>query len=103
FFFSSRRRHTRFSRDWSSDVCSRSHDRRDDVGQERQEDVLPRSGRNRHVDRVALALALALEAGGAGARIERPLVDARVEDVGAVDRKSVRVGKEGGSGGGAWV
>src|SRR5690606_40601178 len=22
FFFSSRRRHTRFSRDWSSDVCS---------------------------------------------------------------------------------
>src|SRR5690606_39545756 len=28
FFFSSRRRHTRFSRDWSSDVCSsdlRSH------------------------------------------------------------------------------
>src|SRR5690606_23996002 len=23
FFFSSRRRHTRFSRDWSSDVCSR--------------------------------------------------------------------------------
>src|SRR5690606_40717996 len=28
FFFSSRRRHTRFSRDWSSDVCSfRSFDR----------------------------------------------------------------------------
>src|SRR5690606_39527264 len=30
FFFSSRRRHTRFSRDWSSDVCSsdlgRAHD-----------------------------------------------------------------------------
>src|SRR5690606_40497673 len=24
FFFSSRRRHTRFSRDWSSDVCSNS-------------------------------------------------------------------------------
>src|SRR5690606_40403793 len=30
FFFSSRRRHTRFSRDWSSDVCSSdlSHARR---------------------------------------------------------------------------
>src|SRR5690606_40347461 len=31
FFFSSRRRHTRFSRDWSSDVCSsdlRAHQRR---------------------------------------------------------------------------
>src|SRR5690606_31600189 len=34
FFFSSRRRHTRFSRDWSSDVCSSDLDARrqgDDV------------------------------------------------------------------------
>src|SRR5690606_25189882 len=39
FFFSSRRRHTRFSRDWSSDVCSSDltadgvsdPDRRDDL------------------------------------------------------------------------
>src|SRR5690606_8030314 len=30
FFFSSRRRHTRFSRDWSSDVCS--SDLRDVIG-----------------------------------------------------------------------
>src|SRR5690606_40616597 len=30
FFFSSRRRHTRFSRDWSSDVCS--SDLHDDYG-----------------------------------------------------------------------
>src|SRR5436309_15974623 len=30
FFFSSRRRHTRFSRDWSSDVCS--SDLAQDVG-----------------------------------------------------------------------
>src|SRR5690606_40540351 len=28
FFFSSRRRHTRFSRDWSSDVCSSDLDER---------------------------------------------------------------------------
>src|SRR5690606_39312050 len=28
FFFSSRRRHTRFSRDWSSDVCSSDLHRR---------------------------------------------------------------------------
>src|SRR5690606_40380696 len=28
FFFSSRRRHTRFSRDWSSDVCSSDLDPR---------------------------------------------------------------------------
>src|SRR5207302_3287636 len=35
FFFSSRRRHTRFSRDWSSDVCS------SDLGQ----GLLPQPGR----------------------------------------------------------
>src|SRR2546422_6159414 len=29
FFFSSRRRHTRCSRDWSSDVCSSDLERRD--------------------------------------------------------------------------
>src|SRR5690606_40733626 len=33
FFFSSRRRHTRFSRDWSSDVCSSDLDKYgDDFG-----------------------------------------------------------------------
>src|SRR5690606_40504026 len=32
FFFSSRRRHTRFSRDWSSDVCSSDLAALDDVG-----------------------------------------------------------------------
>src|SRR5690606_39537531 len=31
FFFSSRRRHTRFSRDWSSDVCSSDLDRVRDI------------------------------------------------------------------------
>src|SRR5690606_39616862 len=36
FFFSSRRRHTRFSRDWSSDVCS------SDLGR--------RAGRGEHPD-----------------------------------------------------
>src|SRR5437870_11417343 len=30
FFFSSRRRHTRWPRDWSSDVCSSDLDRRPD-------------------------------------------------------------------------
>src|SRR5690606_13746131 len=30
FFFSSRRRHTRFSRDWSSDVCSSDLQRQED-------------------------------------------------------------------------
>src|SRR5207302_3761330 len=31
FFFSSRRRHTRFSRDWSSDVCSSDLARRESM------------------------------------------------------------------------
>src|SRR5690606_41553392 len=31
-FFSSRRRHTRFSRDWSSDVCSSDLYRQRDIG-----------------------------------------------------------------------
>src|SRR5690606_40005624 len=33
FFFSSRRRHTRFSRDWSSDVCSSDLHNAGDFGQ----------------------------------------------------------------------
>src|SRR5690606_28809691 len=37
FFFSSRRRHTRFSRDWSSDVCSSDLSLKADVGNERIE------------------------------------------------------------------
>src|SRR5690606_41087737 len=41
FFFSSRRRHTRFSRDWSSDVCS------SDLGQQnRHEGALAGAGRD---------------------------------------------------------
>src|SRR5690606_40082877 len=32
FFFSSRRRHTRFSRDWSSDVCSSDLQGREIIG-----------------------------------------------------------------------
>src|SRR5436309_3762970 len=42
FFFSSRRRHTRFSRDWSSDVCS-SDLRSCLESQVRQHDILPRA------------------------------------------------------------
>src|SRR5690606_40418688 len=37
FFFSSRRRHTRFSRDWSSDVCSSDLERKPSLSiQERE-------------------------------------------------------------------
>src|SRR5690606_39298367 len=49
FFFSSRRRHTRFSRDWSSDVCSSDLTRGG-----RSRDSLPEGGpRQRKVKGVA--------------------------------------------------
>src|SRR5690606_39752084 len=45
FFFSSRRRHTRFSRDWSSDVCSSDLARQAEV--ERPQRALARPGHQR--------------------------------------------------------
>src|SRR2546429_6923363 len=51
FFFSSRRRHTRCSRDWSSDVCSSDLE-------------FPGSARHHHGDAVTLLLQLAHEFGG---------------------------------------
>src|SRR5690606_40112197 len=38
FFFSSRRRHTRFSRDWSSDVCSSDLDEEAESGSDEDEE-----------------------------------------------------------------
>src|SRR3712207_8468691 len=48
FFFSSRRRHTRYWRDWSSDVCSSDllHPRRRDLGGHREPEER-RAGRRR--------------------------------------------------------
>src|SRR5690606_41089092 len=43
FFFSSRRRHTRFSRDWSSDVCSSDLDLSDFPGEGETLDDLDRA------------------------------------------------------------
>src|SRR3989449_5864126 len=76
FFFSSRRRHTRCSRDWSSDVCS--------------SDLTPRSrpftssinfGGNDHsrpTTRPTVAfMGLKLRVGGAGDKRDRRLVDCR--------------------------
>src|SRR5690606_35285413 len=39
FFFSSRRRHTRFSRDWSSDVCSSDLKMKKDIEVPKSENV----------------------------------------------------------------
>src|SRR5690606_39666518 len=42
FFFSSRRRHTRFSRDWSSDVCSSDLLRKPDIPVDSEQTLLCR-------------------------------------------------------------
>src|SRR5690606_40886560 len=48
FFFSSRRRHTRFSRDWSSDVCSSDLGRADGVVLEPRPDAVHHRYRRAH-------------------------------------------------------
>src|SRR5690625_7981605 len=81
FFFSSRRRHTRWPRDWSSDVCS------SDLRVRRQQVV----------DDIGQRLAVEL---GAVAQFQRGHAGATA---GARDRKSVvwgESGELGGSGGG---
>src|SRR5690606_40043709 len=66
FFFSSRRRHTRFSRDWSSDVCSSDLEQFrvglslvvieiDDTGHGIPEDKLAKIGRASCRERVELS------------------------------------------------
>src|SRR5690606_10272422 len=64
FFFSSRRRHTRFSRDWSSDVCS--------------SDLVERGAPGGAADQEALGAAVA---GGPGQIADALEAEHRVEDV----------------------
>src|SRR3712207_7934733 len=87
FFFASRRRHTRYWRDWSSDVCSSDLDRRRVVGGQRLDRVLERLAL---VDRGARG-ADAHEVGRQPLRrqLERRAGPGR----GLVDRKSVVQGK----------
>src|SRR5690606_40468545 len=73
FFFSSRRRHTRFSRDWSSDVCS-SDLARVDADRARPH-LRPVVHREHRLDREALEQAILDHGLGAG----KPLL-ARLED-----------------------
>src|SRR5207302_5453324 len=63
FFFSSRRRHTRFSRDWSSDVCSsdlvahhhRADERRKYNGQ-RPAGGTVEEGQTKETERIGIAI-----------------------------------------------
>src|SRR5207249_6079003 len=84
FFFSSRRRHTRSKRDWSSDVCS--------------SDLCARSRWRRRPEMRLVALTLALLAAGTGEPSERvvPVVARRFSyspDVIELRSEERRVGK----------
>src|SRR6266700_4580359 len=88
FFFSSRRRHTRFSRDWSSDVCS------SDLGAAQRAEV----AQDRSVEEEGVRLGVA---GGArvaddlagsvdrAAKAERAAQRAEVAQAPAIEQKSV--------------
>src|SRR5690606_40806809 len=85
FFFSSRRRHTRFSRDWSSDVCSSD---------------LFAGGQLRHVEHGAAKLLSSRGAAEVGhpadQQVARILRDVDPQAAGHVGRSEERrVGKEG--------
>src|SRR5690606_39630427 len=54
FFFSSRRRHTRFSRDWSSDVCSSDLE----MGELLDEGIVFQRGRPAFADRTQALVVL---------------------------------------------
>src|SRR5690606_40375514 len=81
-FFSSRRRHTRFSRDWSSDVCSSDLERLVGPGDQEHVAVEPKGGlvmneRDRRVGgqpkaRVAALVADVVAAAGGRLRLGAP-------------------------------
>src|SRR5688572_31745371 len=85
FFFSSRRRHTRFDCDWSSDVCSS-----DLLLEGLTVDIAGREGGQRDVDGGADSSTLPDLARHALERIEGGLVEGDVEDVGKIGRASCR-------------
>src|SRR5690606_40620220 len=75
-FFSSRRRHTRFSRDWSSDVCS------SDLGNSKPPihqllDFIE-ADREGFVERLALGIALSPRSGSLLSRRNPPLLERRI-------------------------
>src|SRR5690606_40225922 len=89
FFFSSRRRHTRFSRDWSSDVCS------SDLTT--WEDLVTIGGKIRDEQGVQLGIGLAQELDSNMAhRAILYSFDSMLQDVNSnIRSEERRVGKEG--------
>src|SRR5690606_40396393 len=98
FFFSSRRRHTRFSRDWSSDVCS------SDLGRagvpvlvsQPQDPLQARAGPAAAVER---GRRRRRRASGVGGGVAAAAAGARRQAQGRLDRKSGGEGKRAGRGG----
>src|SRR2546422_11026517 len=85
FFFSSRRRHTRCSRDWSSDVCSTDDDQRLEVRDRETLVIIGYSGSGKSVALKHIVGLLHPDAGDV-------IVDGRAVstlDRPALDRKSV--------------
>src|SRR5690606_40036894 len=86
FFFSSRRRHTRFSRDWSSDVCS--SDLRDPVdGRDGGEALFDVADGYEGCGHVSLLMGRC----GGLRRVERARAEVKVAGIRSEER---RVGKE---------
>src|SRR5690606_33059225 len=79
FFFSSRRRHTRFSRDWSSDVCSSDLVMRVPLSWLREYVALPAEATARELADKLIGLGLEVETvEEVGAAITGPIVVGRV-------------------------
>src|SRR5690606_40246750 len=79
FFFSSRRRHTRFSRDWSSDVCSSDlwHDIRvDDRDRVRGHLIVAADERERGRASLVARLEAESDISAFAANADHPLLDA---------------------------
>src|SRR3989449_4518484 len=97
FFFSSRRRHTRCSRDWSSDVCS--SDLRDLERGEAGVDVLEAPNPQATVDAPALDLERGVARGGPGGlepQRDGAVVDAHIAEQ---DQRGGAMGAGGGAAG----
>src|SRR6266511_3018962 len=58
FFFSSRRRHTRFSRDWSSDVCSSDLPGQEEQAEEQDDRGMLEAGPEREAEHVLVRLGI---------------------------------------------
>src|SRR3712207_8045059 len=86
FFFSSRRRHTRYWRDWSSDVCSSDLDEERDDEQEHDQ-LVPLVGEAAELDRVRAWQEL-------GRSVELDVVEREAEVLHDERSEERRVGKE---------